>query len=150
MDNVKQQMVDRIRLYTRDRREMNRLIGKEESEDEEIELALDLSVDLFNDTPPVTPGRYTFLTIPSTRLIIHGAVIELLTMAGLVFSRNEIKYSDQGVTVSVNDKAPEYSKWAEGLYAKYMQTAIKLKGALNLRGYRSGLPSELSTSDWWY
>lgn len=150
IDAVKQKMIDRIRLYTRDRREMNKLIGREEATQDEIELALDMSVDLFNDTPPVTPGRYTFQTIPSGRLIIHGAVIELLTMSGLVFSRNKLTYNDQGVTVTVNDKAPEYSKWAEGLYSNYLRTAMKLKGTLNLQACRSGIPSEQSTTDWWY
>lgn len=149
-DPLFRKMAEKIRRYTKDRPEMNKLLGKVESDPEDIELALELSVEMFNLVEPVTVNRYNLANHPSPYLIIHGAVIELLTMAGLCYTRNELKYSDQGISVSVNDKGPEYSKWAQGLIQDYYMKAKKLKGLLNLNACRGGIPSEFATCDWFY
>ena len=128
---------------------MNRLLGTEETDAKELELALDMSIDGFNNTiMPMT--SYDESTFPSFYLLVEGAVIECLRMAGICYSRNRLTYNDQGVVVTVNDKAPEYTGWIQGLVQDYFMRAQKLKQFLNLRNAWGGVSSEYATVSFWY
>jgi len=150
MSTVRQRAAANIRRYMKDRPEMNHLLGREEASADDIEMAIDMSVELFNLCEPPSPSGFTVDSHPSFYLLVHGAVIELLRGAGIHYSRNRLSYNDQGISVTVNDKAPEYTTWIQGLVTEYYRMAVKLKGYLNLKSAFGGVPSEFASTDFWY
>lgn len=147
---TRQRALDNIRRFLKDRPEMNRLLGTEETSPEELELMLDMSIDLFNIAAPSSIGRYDVNNFPSLYLLIMGAIVCVMRSAGVVYSRNRLNYSDQGVTVTVNDKAPEYSNWIQGFLSDYFRITSDFKRKANLASIRGGIPSEYASVDFHY
>jgi hypothetical protein len=71
-----------LRLFLRDTPELNRLIRKEESDDEMLQFALDMAIDDWNTTAPVI-NQYHIGNFPSLYLLMHAAAIQVLKSQGL-------------------------------------------------------------------
>jgi len=100
-------------------------------------MAIEDSLDDWNTTPPPIP-HVTYNSHPSRRLLIRGAVIEILESAGILMSRNRLDYSDGGVTVRVSDKAQDYSQWIDRFINRYEKKKYEIKKTINIqRGWGS-------------
>lgn len=134
-----------VRAKMRDYPELNRLTDGVESSDRDIAMALMLSIDKYNNTPPLLPA-VGVLDHPSLSLLVDGAIIELLTSNGLLQTRNQMSYSDgQGVQVGISDKTPQIMQWLNMFSGGYEQRLYKLKISRNLAnalGSQIGIPSE--------
>lgn len=139
----KQQEARRLlRLFLNDTPELNRLIRREESTDEKLDLALALAIDDYAITPPVL-GSYTIANFPSLYLLIYGGAIQALRSAGLLQSRNELVYSSGGVSVRIFDKTQLYQSWIVQFVADYERKKQNLKVAQNIENSMgSGVSSE--------
>ena len=139
-----------LRLFLNDTAELNRLIRQEESDDPHLDLALALAVDDYNVTsPPIT--RVTIDSYPSLWLLMHGAAIEILKMAGLLQSRNELNYSSGGVTVRTFDKTEHYQRWISMFLQEYERKKLNYKIAANVAaGMGGGVNSEYNTISWYW
>jgi len=129
-----------VRLFIRDRKPYNTLVDGEESTDEQIDLCILLAIGGFNTYPPMT--TYTFQNFPSAWLLLYGTIIEVLTSAGILQSRNQLDYSDGGITVAVSNKTPLYQSWL-GMFARQyemMRKAVKME--LNIEQGWGGVNSE--------
>lgn len=146
---VKQKVINQVRIYLSDFPFMNRLLPGEESDDDAIELAIDLSIDNFNNAE-VPTTYFNLSNFPSLKILIHGAVIELLQMKGILYSRNRLNYSDGGIQVAINDKAAEYMQWARAMQQTYDRLVMNKKMELNAAACWGGIASEYSTTDYWY
>ena len=126
-----QQYVVLIRLYLNDYPEANRLLRTEESSNAKIHLAVAMVLSDWNGSDP-NRRSYTSDNFPSTKLLIDGAVINLLRMAGIYNSRNKLSYSAGGLSVQLHDKGQEYMAWINSLKQEYEVSKISLLRKMNL------------------
>lgn len=141
--NVPNKLVQKLNMFLRDNEKLNKLIEGKEHSPAQLRDALIDSLDDWNITPPpLTP--VDFSTHPSRRLLIHGAVIELLQSAGILQSRNRLQYNDGGITVSVSDKASDYQSWISLLVNDYERKKRAVKVTKNVELGWGGVSSEYS------
>lgn len=126
-----QQYVVLIRLYLSDYPEANRLLRTVESSDSKIILAIMNVLSDWNASDPMRQ-TYTCDNFPSTHLLIEGAVIQLLRMAGIYNSRNKLNYSAGGLSVQLHDKGAEYMAWINALKQEYEMAKVSLLRRINL------------------
>lgn len=124
-----------VRLFTRDFAQLNLLIRGEESTDRMIAWAtLDFLSD-FNGTPHFTSfGLEELFARNLQHLALRGTVITLLQSVGLLYTRNRLPFSDGGISVDINDKAPMIQAWLNLFQAAYEQQKRQVKVAINIEG----------------
>ena len=144
----RQAFIGQIRDYLRDHPQFNSLLHDFETSDGIISICADLAADDFSTTAPFI-SRHTVETMPSLYLLHLGTIIQILRSAGLLQARNNLNYSDGGLTVATSDKSPIYKAWADSLFIEYEQKKKNLKMQLNARGAWGGCPSEYSYLGAW-
>jgi hypothetical protein len=125
------EIVAMIRLYLRDFPELNRLISGEETSDRMIAWAVVDALDDFNSTPPFI-GNYGLTNFPSLSMLREATVIRVLESVGLLQMRNQMNYSDGGISVSISDKSQFLMGWIQMLRNSYEQKKIRIKSSLNV------------------
>lgn len=122
-----------VRLFFRDFAELNQVIRGEESSDRYIAWAtLDFLSD-FNGTPPFT--GYTLEDIYARQLqsfAVRGTAIALLQSVMLLYIRNAVPFSDGGISISWNDKAPIIQATLQLFQSSYEQQKRTVKTAINV------------------
>ena len=118
-------------MYLRDFPELNRLISGEETSDRMIAWAVIDTLDDFNTTPPFI-GSYGLENFPSLSLLREGAVIKVLESVGLLQLRNQMNYSDGGITVNVSDKSQFLMGWINMFRNSYEQRKVRIKSSINV------------------
>lgn len=135
--------IGQVRDYMRDFPEYNALVDGEETSDGLINLCADLAADDFSSTmPPI--GNFTVESHPSLYILLLGTVIQILRSAGILQARNNLNYSDGGLTVATSDKAQMYQAYAQWLMQEYEHKKRNLKISLNAAGGWGGIQSEYS------
>lgn len=84
-----------------------------------------------NSGTPIT--RYSIFDFPDKGLLVEGAVIFYLISQGILQLRNQLDYSDAGLSIGMFNKTGQYQSWAQFLLMGYMQAKQDFK--------RSVLPS---------
>lgn len=131
------ELVSMIRLYMRDFPELNRLTKGEETSNRMIAWAIIDALDDYNTTPPLL-GMSSITNFPSTSLLREGAVIRILESVGLLQTRNQLQYSDGGLSVSVSDKAPLLLQWIGMFRNSYETKKLRLKSSINIEQAMAG------------
>jgi hypothetical protein len=136
------------REYMRDHPELNRLVRGEESSDRQIAWAVLDALSSFNGTPPLTAYILDELLMRNQHhLLLRMTIIALLESVALLQVRNHINYSNGGINVGVNDKAPMILQWLQYYKAYTEQLKLRVKVALNIESIlgpsNSGVHSEL-------
>lgn len=132
-----------LRKFLRDIDELNKLLGRKESSDKQLELALDMALDDWNMTPPIL-NAFTYDDFPAPNLLIRGAAIQVLTSAGILASRNKLSYNDGGVAVQSSDQAAEYTGWLQMIVNDYERKKQAIKVQYNLESCWGRVYSEYS------
>jgi hypothetical protein len=147
----KQQEARRLlRLFLNDTAELNRLIRAEESDSEKLDLAILLTIDDWNITPPLL-GTVNITTYPSIYLLIHGAAIQALKSAGILQSRNQLEYASGGITVRTFDKTQLYQSWIMQFVQDYETKKTEIKKAQNIEAaWPGGVHSEYLQLYWYW
>lgn len=147
----KQQEARRLlRLFLNDTAELNRLIRQEESDTDKLDLAILLTIDDWNISPPLL-STVSIATYPSLYLLIHGAAIQTLKSAGILQSRNQLEYSSGGITVRTFDKTQLYQSWIIQFVNDYERKKIDLKKFLNIEAsWPGGVHSEYQQIYWYW
>lgn len=130
---TKEQAVEKLRIFLGDSKSENKLIPGEELSNDKLSLALDLALDEFNNTPPFM--SFTLATFPSLSVILQGAAVHSLMMAGFIQTRNYLQFSDGGISEVINDKSPMYQGWINMIMNSvigYAKNASDIKIALNM------------------
>lgn len=134
--------VQQVRTFIRDYPELNRLVSGEESSNRQIVWAIADALDDFNTDPPFT--NFTLSNFPSKSKLVRATVRSLLESIGLLQTRNQISFSDGGIQVSINDKAPLLQSWIQLFGNGYEQWKSRAKVAYNIEtAWGGGLNSEL-------
>lgn len=139
-----------LRLFLMDTEELNRLLRRKEIDDKRLDLAIQLCISDWNTTTPRI-GTVTVGTFPSLYLLIHGAAIQCLKMAGLYQSRNELTYSSGGSSFVRANKTAYYQSWIQNFSAEYETKKMNLKMQQNIESaFGGGFHSEywLIGYDW--
>jgi len=134
-----------LRLFLNDTPELNRLIRKQESTDEKLDLCILLAVDDYNITSPPL-GFNLVEDFPSMWLLIYGATIQVLRSAGLLHSRNELLYQSGNVSVRIFDKTQLYQSWINQFAQDYETKKRNFKISQNIESTlgEGGVRSEYS------
>ena len=141
-DRKRQEARRLLRLFLNDTPELNRLIRRQESTDEKLDLALALTIDDYIITPPPL-GNYTLSTFPSLYLLIYGATIQVLRSAGILHARNDVVYNSGGLSVRLWDKTALYQAWIRDFVSEYEGKKRNFKISQNIMGaLASGVISE--------
>lgn len=125
--------IESVRLFMRDFAELNLLIRGEESSDRMIVWATQDFLSDFNGTPPFT--GYSLEELASRNLqhlCVRGTVITLLQSVMLLHARNYLPFSDGGLSVSINDKAPIIQSMLQLFQAAFEQNKRMVKTTLNI------------------
>jgi len=130
-----------LRLFLRDTAELNRLIRKEESNDELLQFAIDMTISDWNSTSPFI-GNVGINNFPSLYLLMHGAVIQILKTQGLFQARNELNYSAGGSSFMRSNKSNYYMQWMINFANEYEVKKRNMKIAKNIIGGWGGVASE--------
>lgn len=133
-----------LRMFLMDYEEMNRLLRRKEIDDDGLEFAINMALSDWNTTTPVL-GHTTIGSYPSLYLLMHGAAIVCLKMAGMYQSRNELTYSSGGSSFVRANKTNYYQSWLANFASEYEAKKINFKIQRNISGaYGDGFFSEYS------
>ena len=125
-----------------DNEEMNRLLNGKELDDDRHELAILMTISDWNTTAPII-GRVDIASFPSLYMLLHGAAIQCLIMAGFYQSRNELTYTSGGSSFVRANKTPYYQSWIQNLASSYEAKKLQFKIQKNIEGcYGPGVSSE--------
>ena len=130
-----------LRLFLRDTPELNRLIRKQESNDEMLTFAIEMTVSDWNSTSPFI-DRIDIGNYPSLYLLMHGAVIQILKSQGLYQARNELNYQAGGSSFMRFNKSSYYMNWMINMSNDYESKKRNMKIAKNILGGWGGVNSE--------
>lgn len=120
-----------IRTILRDHPQLNRLTSGRETSDGEIRIATELAVSQYNGVPPLI-GEATFGTFPSLAYLALGTIGWVLQSSFLLRLRNNLQYSDGGVSIDTENVAG-YAQAAQNFYkAAYDAWIPEYKKAENL------------------
>lgn len=126
-----------LRLFLRDTPELNRLIRREESTDEDLLFYIDMAIDDWNTTAPVL-SMYDISNFPSIYLLMHAAAIQALKSQGLQQARNELNYQSGGSSFVRSNKSGIYQSWMINFSNEYEMKKRNLKIYQNVgRGWGS-------------
>ena len=137
-----------LRMFLRDTPQLNTLTRDYELDDEHLRFAIDMTLSDWNTTTPPQPHK-TIENFPSLFLLMHGAAIQALTMAGIQQSRNELSYQSGGSSFMRSNKTQLYQSWLNMFKNDYEMKKRNLKIAINVgRGY-GGVFSEYDYVGFW-
>jgi hypothetical protein len=120
-----------LRRFLQDTPELNRLIKKNEIEDEDYEICIELAIDDWNATTPHV-GVMTLDAFPSMYLLVLGASVQALRMAGIYQSRNELNYQALGSSFTRANKTQHYIQWLGSFLQEWEQKKKDFKIAQNV------------------
>lgn len=135
----------KVRLFLRDQVEYNRLITSQETSDPMLDMHIELAIEDYNTTPPVT--NYNLTNFPSLSLLLNGSIIQVLRSAGIGQSRNRLNYNDGGISVAISDKSGDYQSWIASIINEYERKKRELKISINISQGFGNVPSEYAFSN---
>lgn len=125
------EMIAYVRLYMRDFPELNRLTLGYESSPRMIAWAVIDALDDWNSTPPFL-GNAGLENHPSTNLLCRGTMLALIESVAMLQMRNQLNFTDGGISVSVNDKAPMLMQWLSMMRGQYEDKKARFKSSMNV------------------
>lgn len=146
--------VQSVRFYLRDYPDLNRIVKGEEHSNRMIAFAIMDFLSDFAGTPPFL-GYFTIEDLCRMHMqafALRGTVITLLQSVGMLQTRNQLTFSDGGISVGVSDKSPLLMQWIRDFQNKYEQQKTQIKISLNIAQLfgTSGVHSEYFFVNGWY
>jgi hypothetical protein len=146
--------VQSVRYFLRDFSELNRIVKGEEHSNRMIAFGIMDFLSDFAGTPPFL-GYYSIEDLCRMHMqsfAIRGTVITLLQSVGMLQTRNQLTFSDGGISVGVSDKSPLLMQWIRDFQNKYEQQKTQIKVSLNIAQLfgTSGVRSEYAFVNGWY
>lgn len=147
--------IQTVRFFMRDHPQLNRLVKGQEHSNRMIAWGIMDFLSDFAGTPP-NLGYYTLeqmFDMHYQSFALRGTAVALLQSLGILQTRNQLQFSDGGISVGVSDKAPMWMQWIRDFQTKYEQEKVQRKVALNIQsimGAFSGVHSEFFFVNGWY
>ena len=121
---------DMVREYLQDYPDANLLLDDIEFSDTYINLCKKLAVSEFNAMSPMS--NITEDLFPSLSLLLSGTCWQIFQGRATLKARNDLQYSDGGLTVPVEEKYQLYAAIAASFQGTFMASARQLKTNLNM------------------
>lgn len=150
-----QSMIDDFRLRMGDDVPDKNLLNKkmEHYTDARIYNFLKTALDDLNGGLPKTHySMPEFARISDNDLLILGAMVFALISEGILQVRNQVDFSDSGLSIAMFNKSPQYQGWASFILQTYMSAKLDWKNSLIARSPGSGfigISSEFDFYGWW-
>lgn len=141
-------LIDLFRVSVSDDDPEKNILNNKTSQysDEKIISLLNRAMQDINGGFPLTNFTiYEFATRWDNTLIVDGAVVFALIGEGILQLRNQVDYSDSGLSIALFNKSPQYQGWAGILMQNYMQAKAEFKRAYTIENQPSifyGIGSE--------
>lgn len=140
---------DEVIEYLQDKVENNHLLSGPEFSATQISLAIDLAVSEWNVMPPLGVDTVDTFPFAAKSILMAGVCWKLFEGASALLARNTMQYSDGGLTVPIEERAPLYMSLAAMFQASFQSSARALKTHLNLEsGWGQVLSDESSFPGW--
>ncbi len=134
--------IQSVRLFTRDFPELNLLTRGEESGDRMVAWATADFLSDFNGTPPFTGLSLEDLAMRNLQnLCVRGTVITLMQSTMILHARNFLPFTDGGMSIQINDKAPMLQSMIGLFQSVYEQQKRLVKTAINIEELLDSGPS---------
>lgn len=147
-DSPTQKFIRNMRLWMQDFAQLNALLDGEEWKDYHFELFIDMALDDWSVTPPLL-RRYTSIeSFPSKFLLMLKVAVIALESAAMLYARNNLNYSDGGITVATSDKAPVYLALADRFQSQYERMKMRWLMSMNAEQAYGGVHSEYIMQSW--
>lgn len=141
-------MRNRIRNFAGDKEELNVLIRKQETTDEELNDYIQKSIDYFNAVGYET--TYAASDFPNKGLLIDGTIVQILMGKGILSARNMLTYQDTGgVTVQDFDTYGRYLQLFNTFIQTYMRQVMDVKRSMNIEGAYGSIESPMAYLEIW-
>jgi hypothetical protein len=118
----------------------NILLGKtnQYSDNKIISLLYTALSDINSGYPKTNYNIFEFTQLIDDDLIINGAIIFALMAEGILQLRNQVDYSDSGLTVAMFNKTGMYQGWVGFLLQTYLSDKKAVKSAVIPKSANSG------------
>lgn len=121
-----------VRTILRDHPQLNRLTKGRETSDGEIKIAMHMAISMYDSTPPVfVGGASTFTTFPSVGWLVIGTIGWVLNSSWILRQRNNLIYSDGGVSVD-SENVASWGGIVQLWWGNYLSWIPQYKVAKNL------------------
>jgi len=130
-----------LRLFLLDTPSLNRLIRREESDNEMLTFAIDMAISDWNSTTPLL-SPVNIGNFPSLYLLMHSAAIVVLKSQGLLQARNELSYNTGGSSFVRSNKTKYYQSWMINFSNELELKRRNFKMQQNIAGGWGGARSE--------
>ena len=134
-----------LRMFMRDKEDLNFVRGEEEFTDAELDKALEYATMEWNNTPPPI-GSATVTTHPAPNLLMMGGALWLMASDSIRSIRNPHAFSDGGIQVSELSKIGNSNVVQGPMRAQYERTMVQIKTNMNIMAGFGGVPGEYSGS----
>lgn len=121
---------DEVRAFLADSPENNHLIDGVEFTDARINLGMDMAADSFNNIPPIS--NVTVDNISSKSILLYGTLWHLYNGQVALAARNQMSYSDGGLTIPIEERYQFYIQMAQSYEQQFKSAAKELKIAQNM------------------
>lgn len=121
---------EEVRAYIQDYPEQNLLLDREEFSDVGITLAIDLAMAEYNSIPP--RSLFNATNFPSKSILLYGTLWQLFLGRAALAARNNLSYSDGGLSIPVEEKYELYMSLANTFQAMFKDSSAKLKASMNM------------------
>lgn len=136
-------LVERLRKYLGDTAEMNELLEREESSDEELYMALEDALDEMNHEFEPLHITWPSLQEAPWPVLRMGATLNVLTSKGINSARNTLSYNDGGnLQIRDIDQYGRYLNYYNILLSKFSRSVLTIKRSKNLDQAYGGVASE--------
>lgn len=134
--------IQSVRLFMRDFDILNLLIRGEETSDRMIAWAVLDFLSNYNGTPPFSSFTLDdMFNYNLQHFAVRGTVIGILQSLMIIYARNHLPFSDGGLSVNFNDKAPLIQSMLALFQSAYEQDKRQIKTAINVMGIMDSGPS---------
>lgn len=133
---------DQVRMFMRDRADKNILLDDVQFTDQELNLAVEMTVSAYNTVTPMS--RLTASTFPPWMqyVLLVGTVRFLLMSESFLQVRNEASYQDGSIApIGIDNKQAEYAQLAQNLKMEFDELVRGAKTQCNMESAYNTLGS---------
>lgn len=132
-DEQKQIILDLIDLFrgsiSDSNPDKNILAGKVQTySDNEVVFYINRAIKDLNTGVPKT--NYTLYDFPDDDILVSGAVVFALISEGLLQLKNQVDFSDSGLSINLFNKTSGYQGWAGFLMQQYVTDKMQWKSTI--------------------
>jgi len=136
---MQQLTIEEVKLFLQDQPEKNRLLHKEEFTPELITMAIEFTINRYNEMQPLVE-YFDIETFPYKMTLLYGVCAFLYKSAAMKKIRNRIVYSSGGTSIDDEAMADMYLKLSEMYNQEFMMEAKQNKIAENIKIGFSSVP----------